>query len=204
MHGMYLCLNDTTSYRALLRKMSYKDKASYASSPFMCKYVYKCTGCTRVWMKSDNKQAHQTKCHNHQSRGDTQTISAKTPLVTGLFCGKWLVKIRHPMHSRRPRVDICINARFVEWCSDDFCKKGTSYRTHLGEMTWKNKASYASSPSTCKYMYECTVCRVILRRYCWRGRVRDEMSSRRNLQRKWDSGESTWLVKFVIFGRLYI
>jgi len=28
-------------------------------------------------------------------------------------------------------------------------------------------------PFTCKYIYQCTVCRVILRRYCWRGRMRE-------------------------------
>ena len=35
-------------------------------------------------------------------------ISAKKPLIIGLFCGKWPVKIRHPMDLRNP---VCILSR---------------------------------------------------------------------------------------------
>jgi len=31
-----------------------------------------------------------------------RSLSAKEPLIIGLFCGKWPVKIRHPTHLRHP------------------------------------------------------------------------------------------------------
>ena len=55
-----------TNSKALLWKMTYKDKASYESTP------------------------------------PCSSLSAKEPLITGLFCGKWPIKIRHPMNLRHP------------------------------------------------------------------------------------------------------
>ena len=62
------------SYRARLRKMTYTDKASYDSAPpCIIRRVMSC-----------------------------RSLSAKEPLIIGLFCGKWPVKMRHPMTPRHP------------------------------------------------------------------------------------------------------
>ena len=71
-----LCLifrKRATNYRALLRKMTCKDKASYDSTPH----------CTCVPPL-------------------TCTCFAKEPLIIGLFCGKWPMKIRNLMTLRHP------------------------------------------------------------------------------------------------------
>ena len=84
-----------SNYMALLRKITYKDKASYGSSK-------PCTlpEWTR-WSK----------------------FSAKEPLIVWLFCGKGHIKIRHPMGLRHPApfqsgcVQMCLLYTRIDVCS---------------------------------------------------------------------------------------
>jgi len=69
-------LKRATNLRALLRKMTQKDKISSVSSP-LC-------------LKSNSRKSA------------LQLFSAKEPLILGLFCGKWPTKIRYPMHICNP------------------------------------------------------------------------------------------------------
>jgi len=64
-----------TNRKALLRKMTYKDETSYGSSPHFMR----------------------TLAVSMRELVMLQVISAKEPLIIGLFCGKWPMKIRHPM-----------------------------------------------------------------------------------------------------------
>jgi len=81
-----------TNYMALLRKMTSKDKASYGSSPPCKTFHGSLPPCTK-------------------------SIFAKEPLVIGLFCGKWPLKIRHSMGPCHPVpsvgewVWICLSSR---------------------------------------------------------------------------------------------
>ena len=89
-----------TNYRALLWKITCKDKASYGSSP-LCndsfKYLF------------------------HMCCIFLDSFFAKGPLIIGLFCGKSPIKIRHPMGLRHPvttRLDasyICVAFFFINF-----------------------------------------------------------------------------------------
>jgi len=70
-----------------------------------------------------------------------RSLSAKEPLITGLFCGEWPTKIRHPTH-------LCHSVA-VSWLlriSVIFRKRAINYKALLRKLTYKDKASYASSP----------------------------------------------------------
>jgi len=43
-----------------------------------------------------------------------RSLSAKEPLIAGLFCGKWPTKIRHPMHLCHPIS--CVSCIYQIWC----------------------------------------------------------------------------------------
>jgi len=72
-----------TYYRALLRNMTYEDKASYDSTPPCILRVQ--------WYRV---------AKTHRIPYLHRSFSAKEPLIVGLFCGKWRMKIRHPMALR--------------------------------------------------------------------------------------------------------
>ena len=68
---------------------------------------------------------------------------AKKPLIIGLFCGKWPVKIRHPMglrHSVDAYLQDALSLQIF------FRKRATNSRALLRQTTCKFKASYGSSP----------------------------------------------------------
>jgi len=71
-----------TNCKALLRKIIYKDKASYGSWP---PWIYVHTKTSTGWRRP---VGYLISC---------RSFFAKEPLTIGLFCGKWAMKIRHPI-----------------------------------------------------------------------------------------------------------
>jgi len=98
-----------SNHRDVLRKMTYKDKASSGSSlPCMPRrsHLYECAEMTETYIPT-NTQTNmdvftsarlRTHTHTHARR----SFLAKEPLIIGFFCGKWLTKIRHRMGLRHP------------------------------------------------------------------------------------------------------
>jgi len=72
-----------------------------------------------------------------------RSLSAKVPLTTGLFCGKWSIKIKHSLHRRRPvRVTWLARTRANESCH--------AYLVHLELFLYKAKpAPVNESCHTC-------------------------------------------------------
>jgi len=73
------------------------------------------------------------------------SLSAKEPLIIGLFCRKRPTKIRHLILLRHPvwewrRSTGCLQLQV------SFRKRANNYRALWQKMTCENKASYASSP----------------------------------------------------------
>jgi len=86
---------------------------------FTCMYIYICMSIyTQKYMyiyvyvytaRSRNKNSYSHKRVYHIQVGEDaqdafscKSLSAKEPLIIGLFCGKCPLKIRHPMHLRHP------------------------------------------------------------------------------------------------------
>jgi len=73
-----------------------------------------------------------------------RSLSAKEPLIIGLFCEKWPTKIghltllRHPVWGWRRSMG-CLKLQV------SIRKRATNYRALLEKMTCENRASYASS-----------------------------------------------------------
>ena len=80
----YCVCKKATNYRALLRKMTYKDKASHASLTLFDTLWHS------VYTYLPDTQTHVCSAHTYRV--------CKEPLITGLFCGKWPIKIRHPTY----------------------------------------------------------------------------------------------------------
>ena len=110
-------------YRALLRKMTHKDKVSYASLP-PCRHSRKWVVeplHTWIWVTTlilgffcgkwpmetryDMGLCHTVDILESEFYRHCRSLSAKEPLILGLFCGKWHIKTRYPMHLCHP-VDI--------------------------------------------------------------------------------------------------
>jgi len=80
--------------------MTYKDKASYEYSP----------PCIR---KQVNANTTFFWCEDARNAFSCRSLFANEPLIIGLFCGKWPVMIRHPMHLRHPVLTISFWCRCV-------------------------------------------------------------------------------------------
>ena len=120
-----------TNCRALLRKMTSKDKASYDSTPpgtpmGFCHPVARAHTCTHAHththtltrrdsvISADIWNKHIQGGEDPQDALSCRLFSAKEPLSIGLFCWKWPVKIRHPRGLRNPVYTIeCI----LSWVS---------------------------------------------------------------------------------------
>ena len=92
----------------------------------------------------------------------TAHITLHEPLIIGLFCGKWPIKIRRPMTQhltslytnhlhvtgwRRPIG--CLKLQVI------FRKRATNYRALLRKMAYKDEASYNSTPPCIISMKKC-------------------------------------------------
>jgi len=76
----------------------YKWAMSTNESCLEMSHVYK-------WVMSINKSCHLYEVQGGEDPCDAVTcmsLSAKESLTTGLFCGKWPIKTRHPMGLRHP------------------------------------------------------------------------------------------------------
>ena len=113
-----------TKYRALLLKMTYKDKEPYESSP----------PCTHLFL------------HNQFVWNETR--GTKEPLNIGLFCWKWPIKIRKPMSLRHSVRIYSYRTNLFEMNH----KRATKYRPLLLKMTYKDKETYESSPP-CMHLF---------------------------------------------------
>jgi len=58
--------------------------------------------CLRVTWAVNRIASISTECRRPIGCLKLQVICAKEPLITGLFCRKWPIKIRHPMDLRHP------------------------------------------------------------------------------------------------------
>ena len=58
--------------------------------------------CNTLQHTAVQQQYRVAKTHRMQISASGRSLSAKEPLIIGLFCGKWPVQIRHPMDLRHP------------------------------------------------------------------------------------------------------
>jgi len=121
------------TYRAFLRTMAYKDKASYGSSP-PC--IHR-SSSIMSWLSF--YLFIGLFCGKWRTRQSSWMISwLYLFLPIGLLCGKWLIKIRYPVGLRNP----------VHIVQVSFCQDFTLpiHKALLWKMTYKNKVLHGSSP----------------------------------------------------------
>jgi len=116
-----------TNYRALLRKMTHKDKASNGSSPpyTRCHTMTRNFRCKRMSSFPRSNRRFFWFLHS------LSLAFGKRTLIIGLFCGKWPIKIRHPMNLRH--------------IIDDDVPKKKKYPAFVTICIWKKNSRHRNS-----------------------------------------------------------
>jgi len=74
------------------------------------------------------------------SYASCRSLSAKEPLIIGLFCGKWPMNIRHLMHLRYPFLASHMSALY-EKASNESCHKDESRHARMSHVTQERVTS---------------------------------------------------------------
>jgi len=117
----------------------------------ICTYTHSLSHILVQNFNLNQSERYQNSCQAHPCDKDSQdalnyrSFSAKEPQIIGLFCGKWPVKIRHPMGLRHlvsvwQRLAVCLI--FI----GQFSQKSHIISGCFSKRDLQLKASYASSP----------------------------------------------------------
>ena len=123
--NMRASINHTHNYTHTHKKthmQTYKQRLVHVhanKNTFVCILTKKIYSGIQFEMRATDTQTHtwtHTKTHRHTdtcTRKDTldpvscSSLSAQMPLIIGLFCGKWLIKTRHPENLCTRHTDTC-------------------------------------------------------------------------------------------------
>jgi len=128
---------------------------------YICIYIYTYDPSKYHELKESWKhRTHRSDIAGGEDALTRRSLFAKKPLIIGLVCGKW------PQgHSGWQRCIGCLESQV------SFCKRATNHRALLQKMTFKDKASYGSSPPCIFEVHELNIYMYIYIHVCTHTRV---------------------------------